>query len=104
MTNYESVKTSLQAQLNELLQRAADIEDTLNTPGNSDWEENAVESQDDEVLASVGTVTRNEINEIRLALNMIEHGQYGKCSACGATISKERLVAMPSATTCIKCA
>ena len=104
MSNDNAVKTSLQAQLNELLQRAADIEDSLNTPGNSDWEENAVESQDDEVLASVGSVTRAEINEIRLALNMIENGQYGKCSACGAPIAKERLVAMPYATKCIRCA
>ena len=104
MTNYNAVKTSLQAQLSELLQRAADIEDSLNTPGNSDWEENAVESQDDEVLSSVGNVTRNEINEIRLALSMIETGHYGQCSACGAAISKERLAAMPYATKCIKCA
>jgi DnaK suppressor protein len=104
VTDHTAVKKNLQAQLEELLQRAAGIEESLNNPGNSDWEENAVESQDDEVLAGVGTLTRNEIKEIRLALNLIETGQYGKCTACGGEIGRERLAAMPYTTKCIKCA
>lgn len=104
MTNYDGVKKALEAQLEELLQRAAGIEDSLSTPGSSDWEENAVESEDDEVLAGVGSLTKAEIVEIRLALNLIETGKYGKCTACGAEISKERLAAMPYATKCIRCA
>ena len=104
MAAHSSVKAALEAKLKELINRASDIEDTLSAPGSSDWGENAVESEDDEVLAGVGDLTKNEIHEIRLALNLIESGQYGKCTACGSAISKERLAAMPYATKCIKCA
>ena len=86
------------------MSRAADIENSLSNPGNSDWEENALESENDEVLAGVGDMTKNEIHEIKLALSLIESGSYGKCSSCGQEISKERLAAIPFATTCIHCA
>lgn len=52
MTQYSPVKMALQNQLNELL-RAAEIERSLNTPGNADWEGKAAESEDDEVLSGV---------------------------------------------------
>lgn len=104
MTQLSSLRAALQTQLEELLRRAAEIEEDLSSPGNSDWEENAAESQDDEVLAGVGDLTKNEINEIRLALNRIDTGRYGQCTACGNAISKERLTAIPYATKCIRCA
>lgn len=104
MTDYSDVKTELEAQLRELLGRAAEIEGTLSTPGSSDWEENAVESEDDEVMSTIGDMTKQEIQEIRLALSLIESGHYGICTSCGGTIGRERLKAMPSATKCIRCA
>jgi len=104
MVAHSTVKAALEAKLSELVNRAEDIENTLSTPGSRDWEENAVESEDDEVLASVGSLTKNEIHEIKLALNLIESGQYGKCTACGNAIAKERLAAMPWATKCVRCA
>ena len=104
MTDLNAVKATLQAQLDELLQRATEIEGALSTPGSSDWEENAIESEDDEVLATVGDTTRAEIDEIQLALHLIESGQYGKCTTCKKAISKERLTALPYATRCIDCA
>jgi DnaK suppressor protein len=104
MPDIAVVKARLEEQLKALLVRAQGIEDSLSTPGSSDWEENAVESEDDEVLSTVGNVTKQEIQEIRLALNRIESGHYGKCVACGQSISKERLSAMPYATKCIRCA
>lgn len=104
MTDFSAVKAALELQLHELLARAESIEDSLSSPGNSDWEENAVESEDDEVLAGVGDVTKHEIEEIRLALSRIESGHYGQCTACGRAISRERLNALPSTTRCIRCA
>jgi DnaK suppressor protein len=104
MNQYSAVKAALEARLDELMQRAAEIESRLSSPGSSDWEENAQESEDDEVMSGVGRVAKHEIQEIRLALNLIESGQYGKCTACGDTIAKARLEALPYVTTCIKCA
>jgi RNA polymerase-binding transcription factor DksA len=104
MSSHADVVAQLQARLDELLKRAGDIEQSLSSPGSADWGENAVESEDDEVLAEVGDLTKHEINEIRLALNRIETGHYGECTSCGKPISKERLAAMPFATKCIRCA
>ena len=104
MTQHSAVKAVLEARLEELTQRAAEIETSLSNPGNADWEENATESEDDEVLSGVGNATKNEIQEIKLALNLIESGSYGKCTSCGGPIAKARLEALPYATKCIKCA
>lgn len=104
MTTHAAVRAALEAQLDELVRRGAGIEADLSNPGSSDWSENAVESEDDEVLSRVGRVTKEEIQEIRLALNQIETGHYGTCTACGEKISQERLAVMPYATKCIRCA
>lgn len=104
MASHADVKAALEAQLAELTRRGSRIEEDLSNPGSSDWSENAVESEDDEVLARLGQVTKDEIQEIRLALNLIETGQYGTCTACGGKISKERLAVMPHATKCVRCA
>ncbi len=103
MANHTAIKASLQAQLHELLERAKEIEGALCTPGSRDWEENAIESEDDEVLASVGDTTRSEIAEIELALHQIDKGQYGICTTCRKAISPERMAAIPYATRCIGC-
>ena len=104
MTDYSGVKAILEQQLEELTRRAEEIEESLSTPGSPDWEENAKESEDDEVLAGVGDVTKHEINEIKVALHLIESGHYGNCTACGNRIAPERLEALPFATKCIQCA
>lgn len=104
MSDHLEVKKALEDKLQELLARAAEIEGALSSPGSRDWEDNAKESEDDEVMAGVGDVTKQEIHEVRLALNLIETGAYGKCTACGGAISKERLKALPYATKCIRCA
>lgn len=104
MNHYAAEKATLEAMLEELMQRASEIEEKLSNPGSADWSENAVESEDDEVLSSVGRLAKKEILEINLALNRIETGQYETCTACGEKIAKDRLAALPFATTCIKCA
>lgn len=104
MADHSSLRIALEAKLQQLMERATDIETSLSDPGNEDWSENAVESKDDEVLATVGDLTKAEIHEIKLALSLIDSGHYGTCTACGKAISKDRLTAMPYATTCRNCA
>ena len=74
------------------------------TPGSSDWDDNAIESEDDDVLFKIGNVTANDIEEIRRAIGLIDSGRYGLCTVCGQAISNERLAALPYATRCIDCA
>lgn len=50
------------------------------------------------------TSTRDHLADVDGALDRIDHGTYGWCERCGETIGRERLLARPSARTCIACA
>lgn len=61
-----------------------------------------VEGFDEQVL-----LAQNEeqlLEDVEAALERIESGNYGHCELCGREISKERLDALPQASTCIECA
>lgn len=104
MSEYKELSEELKARLVGLTARANVIEDDLRHPLDADWEEQAIDLADDEALAGVDEVLRNEIQQIRLALLRIENGTYGNCAKCGDPIGLERLKARPIATRCIKCA
>ncbi|HTN13913.1 MAG TPA: TraR/DksA family transcriptional regulator [Sphingomonadaceae bacterium] len=104
MNDYSDVEKALRARLAELVERAEVIEDDLRHPLDADSEEQAVDLADDEALAGVDQVLRNEVAATRAALQRIEDGTYGECANCGAEISEMRLKALPTATLCINCA
>ena len=45
-----------------------------------------------------------QLHEVRMALERMRDGNYGKCRACGQPIAIARLEAMPEAKTCVRCA
>jgi RNA polymerase-binding transcription factor DksA len=104
MPDLHMLRQSLNARLTELLQRASEIEDTLSDPGDPDWQENAQTVEDDETLATVGSLTKQEIQDIRLTLNRIENGTWGTCVSCGQAIDPERLAELPTTCHCSRCA
>lgn len=69
-----------------------------------DWQEQAVERQNDEVLDSLDGTTRTELQKINTALDKIKEGSYGICMTCNKTINEARLKAIPFANVCIDCA
>ncbi len=98
------LKQKLQGKLDELLARAAEIEEKLSDPGEPDWEENALEMEDDEVRAGIGDLTKQEIQDIQRTLKLLESGQYGTCTKCGKAIDRVRLELLPYTLTCVACA
>ena len=102
-TNHDSVREALQTRLAQLTKRAEGIDSELSEPGDSDWEERATESEDDEVLSSLGNIAIKEIKDIREAIARIDKGKYGVCSKCKQSIPAERLEAVPYAKTCTAC-
>ncbi|MGX9365573.1 TraR/DksA family transcriptional regulator [Desulfoplanes sp. PS50] len=46
---------------------------------------------------------KKTIEQIRSALNDMEHANYGHCKLCGEPIGIKRLLAMPHTTYCIDC-
>lgn len=104
MSDIQKIKAKLEARLRELDERAHEIDDELSEPGDDDWAERAVESENDEVLEKMGTMAVDEIRKIKAALGKIEDGTYGICQACDKNIAPKRLEALPYAVTCIECA
>lgn len=47
---------------------------------------------------------QNMLEEVERAITRTERGTYGLCEQCGEPIPQERLMAMPSAALCIRCA
>ena len=47
---------------------------------------------------------RDQLQRIDAALERLDEGTYGVCTACGEPIADERLEALPTTTRCITCA
>ena len=103
MSEITEIKAILEEKLRVLTARARNIDDDLSEPPDNDWSENAVESENDEVLERVGGMALDEIRKIKQALAKIDSGTYGVCERCDKKIAPQRLKALPYATTCIKC-
>jgi|LNFM01.1.fsa_nt_gb RNA polymerase-binding transcription factor DksA len=97
-------KAQLEAQKAVLLARLHAIERDLDVPADKDWEEAAIEREDDEVLEQTGLVAQRELQQIEAALHRIETGEYGSCLRCGASISDARLDVVPHTAFCKDCA
>lgn len=104
MISVKDRKKALEARLDELLGRLKRIEAELDQPAEKDWEEAAIEREDDELLESMGEAGLQEIEMIRAALGRIEAGEYGYCVKCGEEISQERLDVLPATPFCRNCA
>ena len=103
MPKHDALRKQLEDRLTRLLHRVGTIEGDLRQTRDPDWTERATALENDEVLEGLDEMTLREIEQIRTALKRIESGSYGTCSACGRPIGTERLVAVPSAITCVAC-
>ncbi len=102
--DYEKFGDILNRRLAYLQNRLENIEDQLDDPRSADWEENATESEGDEVMEGLGISGLQEIRAIRAALVRLEQGTYGECVTCGEPISEERLATVPHTPFCRNCA
>lgn len=103
----QAAKRNLEKLREELLARVGRIEEHIRRDGKAldqDSEEAVVETQNDAVLDGLDQQGREELSQIDHALQRIAAGQYTVCSRCGATISAERLAALPYTTVCVDCA
>jgi RNA polymerase-binding transcription factor DksA len=102
--SHHAHKLKLLTRLRELGGRLEEIEEALLAPHSKDWEEMAVEREDDEVLERLGTSSQAEIARIREALARMAEGEYGYCVRCGEEIAPARLDLVPEAPLCASCA
>ena len=70
----------------------------------TDAAEQAAERENAQVLNSLDLNAEQELQQINIALQRMEHGEYLQCSQCGEDIGVARLNAVPFTTLCISCA
>jgi RNA polymerase-binding transcription factor DksA len=105
MKSIAARKRQLQARLGELDARFQHIETELEShQGVTDWEDQATEHEEDEVLEGIGRSGQQEVARIFAALKRIETGEYGHCTQCGERIGEERLDLLPDTPFCRNCA
>ncbi len=104
MINIKVYETRLKSRMVELNQRLHGIEAELESHQSKDWEELAVEREEDEVLENMGHSGLVELEQIKAAITRINQGEYGFCVKCGAQISEDRLHVLPATPFCRTCA
>lgn len=107
MSEYDEVRENLIEMLEELGERLGKITEDVkhvDEPLSQDFEEQATQTENDEVLDYLGNVARDEIAKVKHAIERIDDGEYGFCEICGEAIGKDRLEVLPFANLCVKCA
>ncbi len=75
-----------------------------NGPLDPDWSEQALQLENDEVLALIEDASMEDLAAIEHALQRMDSGEYGDCAHCERPIDPRRLKALPFVTSCIDCA
>jgi DnaK suppressor protein len=96
--------TAKKAELEDRIARLARDQRHADEPVEKDFEEQATQRENDDVVTELLNESRIELQKINIALARMESGDYGVCRSCGADIGEGRLNAVPEATLCIKCA
>ena len=106
-------RARLEALRSETLRRAGSLGDTFDgiveaasdvaTDDEHD-PEGATIAWERQQIAGLLDETRLTLAEIDAATRRIDAGSYGTCTACGNSISPERLEALPATPICVSCA
>jgi RNA polymerase-binding transcription factor DksA len=107
MSDWNEQRERLRERLGELERRIGRITNDLrhtDDPIEADFEEQATQRENEDVLGALDDAGRREVAAIRAALSRIETGRYGTCRRCGEAIASERLRVLPTALECVGCA
>ena len=87
----ETARSEMTARLAQLLEREERIDAHLHERDREvpqDWPELAKYRENDEVVAELDDLTRQEVRSIQAALARIEQGTWGTCTACKASFRR----------------
>lgn len=104
MSKFDVLKIKMESQRTELNDRLERIKQDLAKPRDKDWEEQAQERENDDVLKQLKIDVENQLRDINKALDRMKHHQYGICTNCATDIPMARLEIKPEVSLCIKCA
>ncbi|CCG94979.1 TraR/DksA family transcriptional regulator [Marinobacter nauticus] len=104
MANRKSELETLKADLEARLSRYQAHQRREAGALEKDFEEQASQTQNDEVVDSLEAETRSELQQIDHALERIDQGVGNECEQCGNDIDPRRLQVLPYTTVCVDCA
>lgn len=107
MSEWADISAELKRRRQEIEQRLDSLHASsmhTDAPLEADFAEQAIQRENDEVLAALESSGAIELRDIQRALARIESGDYGFCSLCGTEIPIERLRAVPYTDRCLDCA
>ena len=107
------IRVQLEAQREDLTKEATELEEGSFTSTQSEM---SGEASFDEEYADAGSFTferekelsisnniRDLLEKVNRALHAIDRGTYGICENCGNPIARDRLLALPYTTLCLRC-
>jgi DnaK suppressor protein len=104
----EIIPAELQALLDErkaeLSERIARIKADIGRGLDADSKEQATQLENKEVLDALANEATEELAKVNAALQRVQNGTYGICTACGTSIDSRRLAVRPYSSKCISCA
>jgi RNA polymerase-binding protein DksA len=103
MEAHPAVRQKLTERYAEMRGRLERINRDSDEPLDADFEEQAVERENDEALVALDRSIRAEMAQIEKALARLNKGEYGVCEGCGDPITLKRLEALPYAARCVAC-
>jgi len=101
-----SQKKQILHELSELSRKDAHEADNMTTkfPDYGDKpDENAQEINDYSTNIVTEKVLEKSLEDINKSLDRIKKGTYGVCKYCGNSIAEKRLLARPTASSCVTC-
>ena len=104
MTDTPALRRQFEDELKALTNRLKSIERDIQAPKSADWGEQAVDSENDEVLDALDVATREKMTGLQSAIEKLDAGTYGLCEACGEKIGPGRLEAIAWTSHCVNCA
>ena len=104
MKEIDGLIEKLKTRQSELQERLSKVEASLRKTHAKDWEEQAIERENDEVVEALELSIRTELGQINTALGRVEEDEYGICTICDEPIPIGRLEALPYTDRCVSCA
>jgi DnaK suppressor protein len=73
-------------------------------PLSADSADRAIQQENDDVLVTIGQSAAEELIRLEAALHRLDENRYGICDSCGYHIETGRLLSVPYAQRCSRCA
>lgn len=104
LAGFRSRLLARRAELRQQLSNLTAEQRRVPEPLNPDFEEQATQRENDEVVDALHEGAQAELRAIEQAIHRLEAGTYGRCTRCGGSIEAKRLQALPHTSRCSRCA